>query len=116
MIKFRSFKFDKGWKLLVYCDLLLPAALFLLAWLSKLPPLSKLFHAYMIYVISPIPNIGALAGLIGIVLHFGCIGYALSKKDVKDLAACLVISLVIVLFFIFGINYAMIKPLEFASF
>lgn len=114
-MKTKGFKFDKGWKYLLYFDILLPALLFLLAWLIKTPRLSMLFHSYEIFVVNPIPNFQALTGIVGLLFHVGIIGYTLKKRDFKDMIWCLIITLVMAGFFFFEINYLILKPLEFAT-
>ncbi len=115
-MKLKEFKFDKGWKLLIYFDVLLPAVLFLLAWVTKIPQLSMLFHSYETFIVSPIPNFQAFTGILGLLFHVGIIGYTLYKKNYKDLAICLLITLIVAAFFFFEINYLIIKPLVFAGF
>lgn len=41
--KLRDFKFDKGWKLLIYFDFLLPALIFLIALMTQSPFIAKIF-------------------------------------------------------------------------
>ncbi len=114
-MKIKDFKFDKGWKVLIYFDILLPVLLYLLAWLLKIPQLSMLFHSYEIFIISPIPNFQALTGILGLLFHIGVLGYTLIKKNKKDFALSLVISLVVAAFFWFELNYVILKPLVFAT-
>ena len=114
-MKLKEFKFDRGWKLLLYFDLVLPAVLYFIAWATKLPQLSNIFHAYEIFLVNPIPNISALTGILGLVFHLGVIGYTMMKRNFKDLAFCIAITLLITLFFLFEINYLIIKPLEFST-
>lgn len=114
-MKLKEFRFDKGWKILVYFDFILPAVLYLLAWIIKIPQLSMLFHSYETFIISPIPNFQALTGILGLLMHGGILGFALYKKNYKDLALCLFITLLIAAFFFFEINYVLIKPLVFAK-
>lgn len=111
----KGFKFDKCWKYLIYFDFILPLLLFVLAWLLKIPQLSKLFHSYLIYIINPIPHPGSLTGIIGLVMHIGVIGYLLFKKKYRDAALCSIIALLAAVFFFFELNYIIIKPLEFSN-
>ncbi len=109
-------KFDRGWKLLTYFDFLLPALLFLLAWLTQIPALAKIFHSYEMFIVNPIPNFKSLTGIIGLLYHIGIIGYTIKKRNYKDMAISIVLSLLIVTYFLFEINYIILKPLSFASF
>lgn len=110
----KGFKMDKGWKYLLYFDLILPALLFLLAWLIQSPKMSMLFHAYEIFLVNPIPDLKALTGIIGLLYHGGVLGYTLYKHNYKDFALCLSITLAVVVFFLFEINYRIPIPLDFA--
>lgn len=109
----KEIKFDKGWKYLVYFDIVLPGIVFLLALLTKSPFLSKLFHSYETFVVSPIPNFVTLTGIIGLVYHLGIIIYTIIKKNYRDLMICLGITILVALFFFFELNYQIIKPLVF---
>ena len=111
----KGFKFDKGWKFLLYFDIILPALLFLLAWLVKAPRLAMLFHSYEIFVINPIPNFLTLTGIVGLLFHGGVLAYTLFKRDYKDFGICLALSLMVAAFFLLEINYLILKPLEFAA-
>lgn len=113
-MKLTDVKFNKSWKLLVYFDVLLPAILYLLAMLAKIPQISILFHSYLIFIINPIPDFQALTGILGLLFHVGIIGYTLIKRDYKDMAICIGIALFVTAFFWFELNYAIIKPLVFA--
>ena len=109
----KEIKIDKGWKILVYFDFVLPAVLYLLALISGSPVLAKLFHSYETFVISPVPDPGALTGIIGLVFHAGIIVYTILKKNIGDLMLCIIITALVVMFFLFGINYAILRPLQF---
>ena len=69
----KNFKFDKGWKILIYFDIILPAILFVLAFLSGFPFLAKIFHSYEIFIVNPIPGFTSLEGIIGLAYHLGII-------------------------------------------
>lgn len=117
-MKLKDFKFDRGWKILIYFDLLLPLMLFLLAWLMPIQGMkglfAVLFHSYGLYVMSPIPHFAALTGIIGLLYHAGILGYTLKKRRLLDLLICALITLAVVLYFMFEINYQVIKPLSFS--
>lgn len=113
-VKIKEFKFDRGWKLLVYLDLVLPAILYLLALVTKVPQLSLLFHSYETFIIDPIPDFKALTGILGLLIHIGVIGYSIVKRNHRDMVLCIIIFLLVVAFFWFDLNYVIIRPLEFA--
>lgn len=113
-MKTKEFKFDRGWKLLLYFDILLPALIYLIAFLTGSPLISTLFHSYEMFIVSPIPDIKALTGIIGLIYHVGILIYTLIKRNYKDFAVSLIISLIVAAFFLAEINYLIIKPLEFA--
>lgn len=110
----KNIKLDKGWKLLIYFDIIVPAFIFLLALITNTPFLAKLFHSYEMFIVNPIPNLTALTGIIGLIYHLVLPGYTLFKRDYKDLALCLLIIILITLFFLFEINYFILKPLSFS--
>lgn len=112
----KKLKFDKGWKLLIYFDIILPALLFVIAFLTGIPSLSKLFHSYELFIVSPIPNLASFIGIIGLIYHLGIILYTVIRRDFIDLLICIIITLAIATFFLFEINYLIIKPLNFATF
>ena len=116
-MKLMDFKFNKGWKILIYFDFLVPIVLFLFAFLfpiSKIQSLfSILFHSYNLYIVKTIPAIPSLTGFIGLIYHIGIIGHTLKKRQYKDLLVCLAITLIITLIFLFELNYQFIKPLNF---
>jgi len=109
-------KFDKGWKILIYFDIVLPAILFILAFITDLPFLSKIFHSYEIFISNPIPDFKSIIGIIGLIYHLGIIIYAVTKRDFTDLLLSAIISLAVAAYFWFGINYVIIRPLNFSSF
>ena len=113
-VKIKEFKFDRGWKLLVYLDLVPPAILYLLALVTKVPQLSLLFHSYETFIIDPIPDFKALTGILGLLIHIGVIGYSIVKRNHRDMVLCIIIFLLVVAFFWFDLNYVIIRPLEFA--
>ncbi len=114
--KITDLKFDKGWKYLVYFDFLLPALIYLIAWLTQAPFAAKIFHSYEMFIVNPIPDIKTMTGIIGFVYHLGIIGYTIKKRNYADLAVSFVLTLLTAAMFIFEINYLILKPLRFASF
>lgn len=110
------FKFNKGWKLLIYFDIILPAILFSTAFITGIPFFAGLFHSYEIFIVSPIINFPSYIGIIGFLYHIGIIVYTIIKRDYFDTLLCLIIGFAITAFFWFEINYLIIKPLNFMSF
>jgi len=110
-----NLKLDKCWKILIYFDIVLPAVLFALAFLSGIPYLSKIFHSYEIFISSPIPDFASLTGIIGLIYHLGMIIYTIIKRNFSDMLLCMIITLAIAAYFWFGINYTIIRPLNFSS-
>lgn len=112
----KKFRFDNGWKLLIYFDIILPAILFVAAFFSGMPSLAKIFHSYEIFIVNPIPNLTSFIGIIGLIYHLGILIYTVIKRDFIDMLICIIITLAIAAFFLFEINYLIIRPLNFASF
>lgn len=117
-MKIKDFKFNRGWKVLIYFDLAIPIILYLLALLFPILRIRSffalLFHSYNLYILKTIPDIVSFTGIVGFLYHLGIIGYTLKKRYIKDFILCLLISIVITLIFLTGINYEIIKPLNFA--
>lgn len=113
-MKIKEFKFDRGWKLLLYFDILLPVIIYVIAFISGTSWFASLFHSYEMFIVSPIPNIQALSGIIGLIYHVGILAYTLIRKNYKDFAVCLIISLIIAAFFLTELNYTILRPLNFA--
>jgi hypothetical protein len=112
----KKFKFDKGWKLLIYFDIILPAILFFIALITDLSFIARLFHSYEIFIVNPIINFSSYIGIIGFLYHIGIVIYTIIRRDYLDMLACIIIGLAIAAFFWFEINYLIIKPLNFMSF
>jgi hypothetical protein len=112
--------FGRGWRWLVYLDLVLPAVLWLLAFLLHSVFLARLFHTYGLYVMSPAP-IGSdgtlyflsLSGVPGLLLHLYAVVRALLRRDRLDAVLCLGIAVLVFLFFFFGLNYEIVRSLDF---
>lgn len=119
--KIKDFNFDKGWKLLVYFDYVLPALIYLIAFLTQAPFIAKLFHSYEMFIVDPVPSFRALTGIIGLIYHAGIIAFTVKKRNFKDTAVCVILTLITLAFFTFRIdgieiNYYILQPLRFASF
>jgi hypothetical protein len=112
----KKFEFDKGWKLLIYFDIILPALLFTAAFFSGLPFLAKIFHSYELFIVNPIPDFTSFVGIIGLLYHLGIIIYTLTKRDLKDIILSILLTIAILVFFWLELNYLVIRPLNFASF
>lgn len=116
-MKIRNIKFNRGWKLLIYFDLAIPVILYLFALLFPILRISSifalLFHSYNLYIVKTIPDFVSFTGIVGLLYHLGIMGYALYKRNLKDFILCLLISILVTLIFLTGINYAIIKPLNF---
>lgn len=116
--RLNNFKMNKGWMYLLYLDFVLPLLLFLLSYVLKASgtgqALARLFHAYNLYILNPIPHLKSLTGIFGLVLHMSAIVYALWKKDIKDTILCLVISTLAFLYIFFELNYKLLFMLNIA--
>ena len=109
----------KSWHWLLYLDFLLPLLLFFLAWLLKDNPfgsgIARVFHAYGLYVIQPIPNPAKLIGVAGLLLHLAALGWAIRRKDLPDLLISASITVLVCLYFALELNYAVIRILHFSA-
>jgi hypothetical protein len=76
--------------------------------------LARLFHAYGLYVISPIPNPAKLIGIIGLLLHLAALGWAIRRKDPADLLLSAGITALACVYFAAGWNYDVVKVLHFS--
>ena len=112
-----NFKMEKGWMWLFYLDIILPMCLFLLALLfngsSMGISLARLFHAYNLYVLSPVPDIVSLTGIIGLAIHVGVVAYALKNRDLIDALICMVITAAAFLYIFLEVNYSLSFLLKF---
>lgn len=115
--RIKDVKINKMWMWLLYIDFILPLCLFLLAYLlNKLGTgfaLSRLFHSYNLYILSPIPNLQTLTGILGLIIHTGAVAYALLRRDLKDAALCLGISTIAFLYIFLEVNYQLSFMLKF---
>ncbi len=114
--------FGRGWPWLLYIDLALPALIWAVAYFARSPVFALLFHNYGLYVASPAP-IGSdgtlyflsLSGLPGLLVQVYAFVRALLRKDRLDAALCLVVAVVLFVFFFFGLNYEIVKILDFGG-
>ncbi len=113
-------RLDQGWQWLIYLDFILPALLFLLAWLplSMRTFFAQLYHQYNLFVLKPIPNLHSFTGIVGLILHLVLIVRALIRRQWIDLVLCLLFFLIVMLFFVVRIdgvalNYWLIRFLDF---
>jgi len=116
-------KMNQGWQWLLYLDIIFPLILFLIALL----PISGIqstfahfYHNYNLFIICPIPNISAMIGVFGLILHVGLMGLALFRKKWLDLILCTLFLLAMLAFFGLPIdgmplNYHVIKLLDFGT-
>jgi hypothetical protein len=112
--------FRRGWPWLLYLDIALPLVLWLLAYLLGVPLFSRLFHYLGLYVNStaPIDVDGSalylsLTGIPGLLLHLYAIVRGLLRRDRIDALLCFVMAILMFVYFFFGWNYVVIRPLEF---
>ena len=59
------------WQWLLYIDILLPALLFGLAYLTQSTGLARIYHSYCLYIASPVPRFPSLTGVVGAVIALG---------------------------------------------
>lgn len=112
-----SLDLKKSWQWMVYIYLVLPVIMFLLAWLMGDNDMGKffsgLFHAYNIYIMNPIPSITKGMGIVGIVLPLALLAWAIKRKDYVDLAICVGIEVLVVVYFLLEWNYVVVSLLNF---
>lgn len=121
--KLNQLKMDQGWKWLLYLDIIFPFLLFIIALLpisGIRSTFAQFYHNYNLFIICPIPNVQAMIGIVGLILHTGLILRALIRKKWLDLLLCTVFLLAMLAFFgipIDGIplNYHVIKLLDFGT-
>jgi hypothetical protein len=113
-------RIEQGWQWLLYLDFLLPAVLFLLAWLplSMRTFFAQLYHQYTLFIIKPVPNFSSMTGIIGLLIHIGLIIRAIIRRKWLDLSVCLFFLGVLLAFFLIEIdgtalNYHVIRLLDF---
>lgn len=109
----RSFELTKMWQWLLYIDILLPALLFGLAYLTQSTGLARIYHSYCLYIASPVPRFPSLTGVVGAVIGLGTVFRALYKKDIPDVVLCIVILAAVAVYYYTGTNYLLIRYLNF---
>ena len=91
--KANRFEIKKSWQYQLYITVVLPALLFLLAWVLQGNglgvTLARIFHTYNLYVSNPLPNLDPFngTGLVGLVLLLWLCFGAIRRKDWPDLGA-----------------------------
>lgn len=109
------FELQKSWQYLLYIAGVLPAALFLLAWLLRENGvgvmLARMFHTYNLYVSSPVPNFDPFngTGVLGLVILAALAVRAVRRKDRPDLALTLVIGAANGCYFLMEWNYQLLR-------
>jgi len=114
--------FGRGWPWLVYIGFALPVLLWALAFFTKSPVFANLFHNYGLYVASPAP-VGSdgtlyflsLSGVPGLLIQVYAFVRALLRKDRLDAVLCAVLAALLFLFFFFGLNYEVVRVLDFGG-
>lgn len=113
--KANRFELQKSWQYLLYIAVVLPGALFLLAWLLRdfsigvMP--ARMFHTYNLYVSSPVPNFDPFngTGVLGLVILAVLVVRAVRRKDKLDLVLTLVIGAVNACYFWAEWNYQLLR-------
>jgi len=115
--KIVGLQLKRSWQWLLYLDLILPGILFSLAYFLPQAELAvlfaRLYHSYSMYVSNPIPNLTTFMGLVGLAIHLWALGYAFKGKNRIDLFLSVIITLAITLYYYFGINYELVRLLNF---
>jgi hypothetical protein len=114
--------FGRGWPWLLYIGLALPAVIWAVAFFTKSPTFALLFHNYGLYVVSPAP-VGSdgtlyflsLTGVPGLLIQVYAFVRALLRRDRLDAVLCAAFAAGLFLFFFFGLNYEIIRGLEFSA-
>lgn len=113
--KANRFELQKSWQYLLYIVAVLPAALFLLAWLLRENGMGvmfgRMFHTYNIYVSSPVPNFDPFngTGVLGLVILAVLVIRAIRRKDKFDLALTIGIGAVNAFYFWAEWNYQLLR-------
>ena len=109
------FELKKSWQYQLYITLILPAVLFLLAFLLRGNglgvALARIFHTYNLYVSCPIPNLAPFngTGVVGLGLLVWLSFGAVRRKDWPDLAVTLALGAVNALYFWQEWNYLLLR-------
>lgn len=113
--KLMSTPVKKSWFVLSYLYLVLPALLYLLADLSNIQSMSKifatLFHNYGIFCVNVIPSPANFTGLVGLCLAVWFVVAAMRKKDWVDVGICLAMIALNAAYFLLGWNYWLLQRL-----
>ena len=113
-----KFEIRKSWQYLLYITVVLPAVLFLLAYLLRDSAfgvsLGRIFHTYGLYVSSPIPNLDPFngTGVLGLVILVALAVWAVRRRDWADLGITLALGAANALYFAMGWNYALLPMLN----
>ncbi len=106
-----------GWQWLIYIDVLIPAALFAIAFFTKREELgitlANVYHNYTMYIVNPIVNVETFTGIVGILLPFVLLLRANSKKRFGDILAILIVFALVFAAFYFEVNYDLLAYLSF---
>lgn len=112
------FDMKKSWQWMVYIDLALPLIMFLFGWLMGDNDMGKffsgLFHAYNLYIMNPFFDLANKMGIVGILIPLFLFGWAIKRRDFVDLAICVGIEALVVVYFWQEWNYLVIQPLTFS--
>ena len=113
-----KFEIRKSWQYLLYITVVLPAVLFLLAYLLRDSAfgvsLGRIFHTYGLYVSSPISNLDPFngTGVLGLVILAALAVWAVRRRDWADLGITLALGAANALYFAMGWNYALLPMLN----
>ncbi len=119
-VKSHSKKYKRtthGWQWLIYIDVLIPAALFAIAFFTRREELgitlANVYHNYTMYIVNPIVNVETFTGIVGILLPFVLLLRANSKKRYGDILAILIVFALVFAAFYFEVNYDLLGYLSF---
>lgn len=113
-----NFEIRKSWQYLLYITVVLPVALFLLAFLLKSNSLGvslgRIFHTYGLYVSNPIPNFSPFngTGVLGLAILIFLAVWAVRRRDWTDLGITLALGAANALYFAMEWNYAILPLLN----
>ena len=109
------FELKKSWQYQLYIILVLPAVLFLLAFLLRGNglgvTLARIFHTYNLYVSCPLPHFSPFngTGVVGLGLLLWLAFGAIRRKDWPDLGITLALGAVNALYFWQEWNYLLLR-------
>ena len=113
--KANRFEIKKSWQYQLYITVVLPALLFLLAWVLQGNglgvTLARIFHTYNLYVSNPLPNLDPFngTGLVGLVLLLWLCFGAVRRKDWPDLGITLAQGAANAVYFCQERNYLLLR-------